>query len=164
MPTRLLIPSLVVAALCASPLPAQTTQNTPQLTRAIAQARASLDMVLQRLADGDGAYHPALNLKVRVEVHNFDVDHESLWVEGLYRESDGYHGRLATAPGYLPGAQLGDEIRFAADQIVDWSVLSDDGRMYGHFTTRALIAQMPAEEAGEIRDLLSATPIPDIWR
>ncbi|WP_425073057.1 YegJ family protein [Sagittula sp. S175] len=162
--------ALLVCLCAALPLAAQDTTapsptEDPAMTRAIGQARAQLDLVLSRVMTGDRDIHPALNFKVEIPVTHFDVAHEIIWVDRLSLSEDGtFAGHLANEPAYMPGHSLGDAVTFSRDQIADWSVMNTDGRMYGHFTTRVLIRDLPEAEAAPLRDLLSVDPIPDAWR
>jgi uncharacterized protein YegJ (DUF2314 family) len=138
--------------------------HDPDMSRAVSQARAQLDVVFSQLTDGAGGLHPALNLKASLPVNQHGVEAEVIWVEGLTLEDGVFTGTLANSPAYMPGYQLGDHVRFTRSQIADWSVLEADGRMYGHYTTRVLIDRLPREEADQIRDLISPQPMPEAWR
>ncbi|MBP0481158.1 DUF2314 domain-containing protein [Sagittula salina] len=160
---------LALLACLATPLLAQeaaleTAEDDPALRAAIMDARSHLDVVLSRLTGEEGGLHPALNLKVALPVQHFDVDSEVLWVDRIARDGEGYTGHLANQPAHLPGHQMGDRVRFGRAQIVDWSVLGEDGRMSGHYTTRVLMRAMTRTQAGQIRDMLSADPMPEAWR
>lgn len=160
----------VSAALCALPAFAQDpvigfSGDDPEMSAAIAEARTQLDVVLGQLVSPEGEIHPALNLKASLPVTQLDVEVEVIWVEALSLTEDGrFTGQLANDPSFMPGFSLGDTVTFARDQVADWSVLSTDGRMYGHYTTRVLLDDLPAAEAAQIRDLLSPDPFPEVWR
>ncbi|MEQ5868405.1 DUF2314 domain-containing protein [Sagittula sp. NFXS13] len=140
-------------------------QSDPDMNAAITEARSHLDAVLSRLIGADGQVHPALNLKASLPVTHFEVENEIIWIDSLaVTEDGGFTGHLANVPSYMPGHELGDTITFDTSQIVDWSVLADDGRMFGHYTTRVMMRQMTAAEAEQIGDLISADPMPDAWR
>ena len=140
-----------------------TTEN-PQMTAAIQAARAQLDLALDSVVDDRRSVHPALNLKVKLTVNQLGVEEEIIWVNGIELTETGFAGLLANTPTYLRGYVLGDQVTFDRGQIVDWSIMSTDGRMFGHFTTRVLLKSLPPAEAAQIRDMLSDTPIPDSWR
>ncbi len=168
--TPLRIAAALVLCLMSGPLSAQDpvvnfAPEDADMAAAIEEARSNLDFVLARLATEDGGLHPALNLKARLPVNHFDVDDEVIWVENLALAEDGtFTGQLANDPAYLPGLTLGDSVSFGRDQIADWSVLSTDGRMYGHYTTRVMLPHLSRAEAEQVGDLLSPDPIPEAWR
>lgn len=141
------------------------TPDDPVMNAAILEARSHLDTVLSNVIDPDGQVHPALNLKIDIPVTHFDVDNEIIWTDSIARNADGtFTGHFANAPAYMPGASLGDAVTFTKDQVADWSVLSSDGRMFGHYTTRVILSGLEAAEAEQIRALLSADPFPESWR
>jgi len=138
--------------------------DDPEMSRAIAEARAHVDLVLSKLVSEDGEIHPALNLKAGLPVNQLDIEVEVIWVEQLRLDGDRFFGVLANEPAYLPGLNLGDQVSFTRADIADWSVFSTDGRMYGHYTTRVLLRDLPRSEAQPIEDLLSPDALPEAWR
>ncbi|EBA09941.1 YegJ family protein [Sagittula stellata] len=168
--TPLRIAAALALCLSSGPLAAQDpvvnfSPEDAEMSAAIEEARSHLDFVLARLTTDDGGLHPALNLKARLPVDHFDVDDEVIWVEHVALSEDGrFTGKLANDPAYLPGLSLGDTVSFERDQIADWSVLSTDGRMYGHYTTRVMLPHLSRSEAEQVGDLLSPDPIPEAWR
>jgi uncharacterized protein YegJ (DUF2314 family) len=163
---------LVAAALVLLPAGASRAEDSvvsfavedPDMVRAIEEARSHLDLVLSKLVDEEGKIHLALNLKAQLPVNRLDVKAEVIWVSELALDGDRFHGKIASEPAYLAGVALGDPVSFTRAQIADWSVLSTDGRMYGHYTTRALLDDLPRAEAAAIADLLSPDPLPEAWR
>ncbi len=165
----IVLTALVHVPLSASPAVAQDpvvnfAPDHPEMARAIEEARSHLDLVLSKLVDDDRQIHPALNFKARLFVNQRGVEVEYVWVEQLRIEGDRFAGLLANDPAYMPGLKLGDKVSFARADVADWSVWSTDGRMYGHFTTRVLLSDLPLAEAQQIEDLLSPDPMPEAWR
>jgi len=71
-------------------------------------------------------------------------------------------GLLANDPVSFKG-NAGDAITFSADQVRDWYVFGADGKMYGNYTTRVMLADLSPELSAQIEAMLSPTPLPDTW-
>lgn len=161
--------ALILAAL-AAPLPAQAQAQTetiripeddPVMAAAIETAQASLPLVFAAVLDAEGRAHPAFTLKVAFPV---ETGEEVIWVSDVVRTPLGFSAALANDPRHLAGLSMGDTVTFQAPMIADWGLRADDGKLYGHYTTRALLATLPGEEAERIRALLSEAPLPAGWR
>jgi uncharacterized protein YegJ (DUF2314 family) len=133
----------------------------PAMDAAIAEAKGSLDRVFAVAMNAEGQVHPAVYLKVAVPVTGGDVEVENIWVNEAVEGASGFSATLANAPVYID-AGLGDQITFAKDSIVDWSV-SDNGKLYGNYTTRVQLPQMDAQTRASLSAQLSADPLPDGW-
>lgn len=131
---------------------------------AIVEALQHLDVALSQLVDDKDQIHPALNLKVRFPVQHPEVREELVWIDSLTLDEGRFAGRLANAPAYLKGTGLGDPVHFDRAQVADWSVLDTSGRMYGHYTTRVLMAGLPEDQKAPLQDLLMPDPLPEAWR
>lgn len=86
----------------------------------------------------------------------FDLDPgdgaEFIWGKVQGRNGDGYTATLANEPE-LDGFQLGQRVEVARKDVIDWGYQTN-GVMQGHYTTRALIQQMPDAEAAQYRAAL----------
>lgn len=133
----------------------------PAMTAAMAEARGSLDKVFAVAMNDAGALHPAIFLKVAVPVETTDITVENIWVNAATRNNGSFSATLANAPVYFDARQ-GDAIRFTKDQIVDWS-FSDNGTLYGNYTTRVQLPLMDAQTRGALQSQLSENPLPDGW-
>ena len=101
---------------------------------------------------------------VKVAMPTSDDQIEVIWVEpfkGL--GGDKFVGLLANAPNDLPGREQGSEVQFTRDQVQDWSFWGDDQRMYGNFTTRVMLPHLDADQAAQLRAILSHSPLPNGW-
>lgn len=130
------------------------------MTEAQNAAGASLHQFLNAALDGEGASRPDTGLKVAFQTA--DGRTEVIWVAPFVRHEDGFTGLLANEPMYMPNA-AGELVTFAPDAIRDWYLLGEDGRMYGSFTTRVMLARMSPARADAIRNYLSEAPLPDTW-
>jgi uncharacterized protein YegJ (DUF2314 family) len=157
---------LAVLAFMAQPVLAQdpVTQHEtgdPAMDAAIAEAKGSLDRVFAVTMNDAGQVHPAVFLKVAVPVTGGAFDVENIWVSEAIQSETGFTARLANAPVNMDAKQ-GDQISFAKDSIVDWSI-SDNGTLYGNYTTRVQLPQMDAQTRAALSSQLSSEPIPAGW-
>lgn len=131
--------------------------NAAQVT-ALETFSRFLDHVLddQGLARADAAVKVALPLEG-------DTGTEVIWVTPFARRDGLFVGALANEPRFLTGLAAGDVIAFDAGQVRDWSFYGTDGKMYGSYTTRVILADLAPDQAARIRDMLSAEPLPAGW-
>lgn len=149
------------AAEAADPV-VEYTNDDARMNAAQKEARAHLDRFMAEVLDGDGVSVEGAAIKVAVAVDgtsNFEV----IWVAPFASRDGGLIGLLANQPRDIAG-NAGDPIRFSRDQVRDWSFFGPDGKMYGSFTTRVILADLEPAEAAQIAALLSDAPTPDHWR
>lgn len=135
----------------------------PQMNAAIAEAQNTLGYVLAVVSDEDGNFHPALSLKVAIELASSDPSHEIIWVDTIALGEKGFEGRLANDPNFFDG-KTGDLVKYRYEDVQDWGLISSDGELYGHYTTRVLLADLPQDQATQIADLLADEPFPKEWQ
>lgn len=138
--------------------------DDPAMVDAIKTARSHLGQVLTAAISNVGIGHAGLTLKVAFPVESAQMDREVIWLSDISLAQDGMAGRLANDPIAMPGLKFGDEVRFSEDMIYDWGLADPDGKIFGHFTTRVLLHQIPKAQADEIRAILSDDPLPEAWR
>ena len=78
----------------------------------------------------------------------------SLWVFGVSRTGTGYVGYPAASK---------DAVTFDAEDVMDWSYTTHDGRMHGNFGARAMMDLLPPHRAALIASTLSLDPLPKGW-
>jgi uncharacterized protein YegJ (DUF2314 family) len=124
------------------------------MNAAIAEARRTLPAFWTRLSanEPDGGEM----LKVALPASNGGREH--IWVEAVSVRADGYTGRLYNHPRRLPGMVRGSPVRFQYDQISDWTYVRHD-RMWGNYTLRVMLDDLPPEDARRMRASLSDTPL-----
>ena len=83
---------------------------------------------------------------------------EYIWVDLLSREGARVFGRLANDPNGFD-AKYGDEVAFDVNEVVDWA-FKRDGKMFGMYSTRALMSRLNPQQAAEARAILSDSPLP----
>lgn len=136
--------------------------DDPEMNRAIQQARSTLDAFLGRVLDEDGKAHPAGNLKVGFPVDHEGMSREHIWVSDIFWTGDQFGGLLANDPMAMPGLAYGSEVAFSYDMISDWSV-NAGGPLYGHYTTRVVIARLPKDQQAQYDGMFAQTPTPEGW-
>ncbi|MEM1293890.1 MAG: DUF2314 domain-containing protein [Verrucomicrobiota bacterium] len=77
---------------------------------------------------------------------------EDLWVNGIKQEEQGFSGIVNEAPMKLQKVMALEEVRFTANQVVDWQYFAD-GKIVGAFTTRVERSRMTDEERADHDDL-----------
>lgn len=92
-----------------------------------------------------------------------DAGTEVIWVTPFAARDGLFIGALANEPRFLTGLTSGDVIAFDGGQVRDWSFYGQDGKMYGSYTTRVILADLGPAQAAQIRALLSADPLPADW-
>ena len=123
------------------------------MNAAIAEAPATLSEFLDRLDAGQLSEHDLL----KVEFLTLGGGGEHIWVANVRRSSDGFSGVLANDPVDL-GLRRGDPVRFSEAMVSDWSYEAH-GRLWGNFTTRAVLPRRPSDQAAQLRAVLSETPV-----
>lgn len=121
---------------------------------AIQTARAKLPYFWDAMAagePGDGLF------TLKVGFATSDGGQEFIWVSDLARNGEAVTGRIANEPVDIPGVRLGQEVTFGEGRIIDWG-FSRGGLLIGHYTTRALLTRMPADQAAGIEAMLGEAP------
>ncbi|MGH1368713.1 MAG: DUF2314 domain-containing protein [Maritimibacter sp.] len=125
-------------------------------------ARSYLAPLTETLFDADGTGNPALTFKVSFPVGN--NGNEVIWVGGLHKTDTGFTGSLSNQPEQMKGLNHGDAVTFTDDMIYDWGVESENGKYYGHFSTRVLLSKMDETSAAQVGAILEDNPVPPAWR
>jgi len=159
---RLLVLMVAVLAIIgsASDAKAQATSGVidysaddSAMNRAIAEARRTLPVFWRRADDPDVS---SGMVKVALDADDGSVEH--IWVSAPRREGSSIAGVLANAPRAISNLRLGSPIRVGEERITDWSY-EFDGRLWGGYTLRAMLPDIPRASAAELRRYLSDTPL-----
>lgn len=121
-------------------------RDDPDMTAAIAQARASLDEFLS-LSEAPPA--GTTDYKLKVEVKNGDTS-EHFWIIPFHKTANGFVGTLANEPQAVHNVTAGQELEFTRDDISDWGY-TRNGRQVGSFTVCVLFKTISKEEADYYR-------------
>jgi len=123
-------------------------ESDAEMNKAKAEGIASLPDFLKHL-DKPAANETDFMVK-------YDVDQsdgvEYVWAAVDGRSGTSLNGVLINQPEYT-NDKLGDRVTIRQNDIVDWGYRKD-GIMQGSFTTRVMLAHMPASEAAEYRTFL----------
>lgn len=122
------------------------------MNQAVAEARRTLPAFwsAQRMGGGE-----RFQLKAEFSGPNST---EHMWVSDVERRDGRLTGILQNEPYDIPTMHKGDRVTFDESQVSDWSYIKD-GQMWGAYTTRVMVEQMPPEEAKEWREFLSPNPV-----
>lgn len=131
-----------------------------RMNSAIANARAQLPRFFEVFDGAPAASREAFALKVGLDTPNGGREH--IWVGSLRRERGQLVGELADVPENLPGMQLGSRLVIEPDRISDWMIHTPQG-IYGGYTMRVMIDDLPEAEARQYRELLAPTLLPEGW-
>ena len=133
--------------------------DDPAMNEAQEEARGHLDRFLATVMQDNGVARGDAAIKVAMPT---DAGHEVIWVTPFAIHNGTFLGRLANEPQEIPG-HAGDTVHFSRGQVRDWSFMGPDRRIYGSFTTRALLPHLDPNQAEEIAAILSDNPLPTDW-
>lgn len=119
-----------------------------EMDAAIARARSEVDSFIAVLAKNDGS-----NFAVKVPITD-KGETEHFWLTNVFYREGQFSGLLGNDPGTVTNVKYGDTITVAKAEISDWLYMRD-GKMYGNYTLRPLLATMPAEEAAQYKAMLA---------
>lgn len=120
----------------------------------IVEARLNLDHFWEAKASND----PVLSefvLKVGLDTSDGGLEH--IWMYDVSRDGGVYSGYLANVPQDIPGRKMDDKVTFKQDQISDWAY-EKNGKLIGHYTTRALFPYMPKETVDIYKPMMGENP------
>ena len=130
--------------------------DDPRVAAATAEARHHLP-VFWRMHDQSPPGYDQFALKVSLPT----VEHEAfehIWVTAIRRDERSVTGKLANVPVDLGDLVVGSQVTFSPEQISDWQY-QKDGRLYGHFVTRAVMADFSPAERAELDSVLAPEPL-----
>lgn len=115
-------------------MPLETKADDPLLVEAMTKARASLEEFRDRLSR---ARHSAL-VKLRFVSSTNQVEH--LWAEVVEVLSPNELGVRLVTPPVTHSGELDRLHRCNFEDIEDWQIRDEQGKVYGGFTQRAMFA------------------------
>jgi uncharacterized protein YegJ (DUF2314 family) len=126
--------------------------DDPGYLRTIEQARASLDEFRRRI-EGCRTSRNVPCLKARIE----DSGHFAfLWLANARPIGDDFLADVFEVPGQFSGLVVGDEIRVAGSELLDWMV-SEDGVLHGGYSLRYQRSLLPEERQAWFDGYIGAT-------
>jgi uncharacterized protein YegJ (DUF2314 family) len=122
-------------------------ENTdPEMTAAIAKARATLSKFLEVLRAPPSDFS-GFGFKFPLG------GNEHIWVANIRQDGAFLVGTLANEPAQ-DGHAIGDTVRVPLSNISDWVYFDQEGRAQGHFTTQVLLTRMDVATAKQVRAAL----------
>ena len=119
-----------------------------EMETAIADARKNIDRFLAELKKPTGDSHA-------VKVPIVDGEHtEHFWMSDLQVVGGEFRGVINNEPAKVSNVKLGQSWSIKINEVSDWMYMKD-GKIFGNYTLRPLLKNMPAEEADNIRGMLA---------
>lgn len=81
---------------------------------------------------------------------------EHFWLIDIVFSEDKFFGTINNDPGMVSNVKFGQKWSVGKNEISDWMYMRN-GKMYGNYTIRPLLATMPEEQAKRFRAIF-ATP------
>jgi uncharacterized protein YegJ (DUF2314 family) len=119
-------------------------------------SRAHHDGFLARAAGGDAEWSNAAVQVLTAEKA------QRLWLTDLQAASDGKMSGEVVLSASPYGIQVGDSYTFDKFEILDFAI-TRDGKVYGLFTLRQTLADIPGDVAAQVSANLSDEPVPADW-
>lgn len=129
----------------------QGEYNETEMDSAMAEARKTLSHFREALESGTGKSHA-----VKVAIHDGE-DTEHFWLTDVSPVGEGFKGTLNNKPGIVSNVSFGDEVNATGKNISDWMYMLDE-KMYGNYTLRVMLPNMPADEAEFYKSKLAPLP------
>lgn len=119
-----------------------------EMAAATQRAIDEVDSFIAELNSGRSENHA---VKAPVE----DAGHtEHFWLTRVSYANDKFTGTIANEPGVVSNVKMGQEYTLGKTEISDWQYMRD-GKMYGNYTLRPLLATLPEDEAERLRSMLA---------
>lgn len=104
------------------------------MQRAIAEARNSIDDFIGALQNPESG--KAYFIKVRLEAEG-EVEH--IWADSVNYSNGQFTGKIANDPYRIKSKKPGDTVVAGRNEISDWAVFSDSGKVLaGGYTVKLL--------------------------
>lgn len=120
-------------------------EDDSSLNQAIKKANQTFDdfeSVLKNSVENNIKSFSDFSIKVKFDTKN---GAEHVWLSEIKIEGEDYFGVLNNEPEQINSLKLGDVIKIDKNRISDW-MYSENGKLIGGFTIRALRNQMNMEE------------------
>lgn len=118
------------------------------MNAAIAKAKSTLAKVTRRFLNGE-----LENFTVKVKVEDGEsVEH--FWISNTVYSEGFYSGTIEEEARVVSTIQKGQSYRATKEDVTDWMYLENE-KMVGNFTLRAMLPNMPKEQADQYRAVLA---------
>jgi uncharacterized protein YegJ (DUF2314 family) len=119
-----------------------------EMSRAIARARSEVDTFIAVLENRSGS-----DFAVKVPIEDKGKT-EHFWLTDVSHRDGKFTGQIGNDPGLVTNVKFGQTITVTKGEISDWLYMRE-GKMYGNYTLRPLLATMPPEEAARFKAMLA---------
>ena len=128
--------------------------ETPEMQAAYKEARRTLADFNSKIANPPKDWS---DFSIKVAFPTRDDSLEHIWVADIEVSSDKYVGRVANDPVNVAGMKLGDPVEFKSQDVSDWQYMKN-GKLYGHYTTRAMMHNMSPDQQAQLATVLGVNP------
>jgi uncharacterized protein YegJ (DUF2314 family) len=122
-------------------MPQTPVGTDPDLESAIEEARATLDVFIQKIGT---PYPDRTFVAVKVRFSPPDESPQDIWVDEVTYSNGVFHGSMGDD---IPSLKLsmGEKVKIEKEDIVDWMIV-EDGKLIGGYTIRLAVRRMSPEE------------------
>jgi len=113
------------------------------MNAAMDEARSTLPAFLNEMEAGRGDF----SVKVPVKDAGYT---EHMWMANIRLAGGKFHGQIANEPVTVKTVKLGDRYSIEKVSISDW-MIQRDGGIYGGYTLRVMLDDLPGEQAASLR-------------
>ncbi len=119
-----------------------------EMAAAIQRALSEVDLFIADLKSGRSE-----NYAVKAPIVDGD-ETEHFWLVDVTFADDKFTGTIDNEPGMVSNVKIGQKYTLGKTEISDWLYMRD-GKMYGNYTMRPLLATMPKEQAEQFRSIFA---------
>ena len=150
----LFIVCMFLAVSCAPAAPTQEPVSTfvaddPEFQEAVRQAQNTLHIFRQEMLSPSSSYLLA-SLKIRFVAANGEV--EDMWTEPVYILDDVYTVRMVEGVTITKGTHPDRLVDVGLQDIVDWMLLQEDGKVIGGYTLKLDYERLSPEQQQKYRE------------
>ena len=143
------------------PITEFSTQDE-RMNAAMDTAKATLPRFLANMTDAEGYALPNTSVKAAFPTGN---GAEIIWITPfVWDGSTEMAGVLANQPNFMGDLNAGDVVDFQVDMVRDWSLIGQDGTMWGNYTTRVMLPDLDSATATSLAARLADDPVPADWK
>ena len=128
--------------------------ESPEMIAAHKEARRTLGDFVTKIKNPPQDWSE-MSLKVALPTKDNSLEH--IWMSDIQTTANEYEGTVGNDPYNVEGVKFGDRVKFKYADISDWQYMKD-GKLYGHYTTRALLPTLPPEQQKQMNAILGVNP------
>lgn len=140
-------------------------KSDPAMAAAVAEARGTLGLFLAHALDDEGYSLPPAVIKVGIPSPGSGQMNEFIWLAPFQCLADGRLRGISLDDGSIvTSLKAGDLVDFTVAQVIDWSWMFDQPRIWGDYTTRVIAAEEGLDPMDLYGKPWAADPVPPGWR